>query len=184
MSSSNSLFCSSWIFCAIGTDKKVTSIHLVGEKRLEWAQCVIRQPLSLAMLASTIARQLYSAACWKPSWQLFLAQGNSSNYSLETYLTIDKTQRYSFLSMSATLSNLYEGWLQVLLHCSRLSESLFLPCGIENCQLKQYSHAYQLSVCAKVKTMDVCACVLSRTAERYENRNVLTSKWSYNGTEH
>ena len=42
----------------------------------------------------------------------FLARGKCSNYSLETYLTIDKIQKiYSFLSMSATLSSLYEGWL-------------------------------------------------------------------------
>ena len=41
----------------------------------------------------------------------FLARGDHSNYSLETYLTIDKIQRYSFLSMSATLLSLYKGWL-------------------------------------------------------------------------
>ena len=70
----------------------------------------------------------------------------------------------------------------MLLCHSWLPESSFLPRDIENGQLLQYGHAYQLSVCANVKTMD--ACVLPRTAERCDNENVLTSKRSYNGTEH
>ena len=73
--------------------------------------------------------------------------------------------------------------LAVLLCRSRLPESSFLPHSIENGQLLQYGHAYQLSVCANVKTMDARACVLPRTAERCENGNVLTSKRSCNGTE-
>ena len=57
-----------------------------------------------------IATQLYSATRWSQADSSF-ARGDRSNYSREMYLTIDKTQRYSFLSMSATLSSLYEGWL-------------------------------------------------------------------------
>ena len=37
-------------------------------------------------------------------------------------------------------------------------------------QLLQYSHAYQLSVCANVKMMDARVCVLPRTTERCENK--------------
>ena len=59
----------------------------------------------------------------------------------------------------------------MLLCHSRLPESSFLPRGIENGQLLQYSHAYQLSVCANVKTMDAHACVLPRTAEQCDNEN-------------
>ena len=73
--------------------------------------------------------------------------------------------------------------LAVLLCHSQLPESLFLPRGIENGQLLQYGHAYQLSVCMNVKTMDAHARVLHRTAERCENGNVLTTKRSCNGTE-
>ncbi len=39
-----------------------------------------------------------------------------------------------------------------------VSWSLFLSRGIENGQLLQYGHAYQLSVCANVKTMDARMC--------------------------
>ena len=44
----------------------------------------------------------------------------------------------------------------MLFHHSQLPESSFLPRGIENGQLLQYSHAYQLSTCTNVKMMDVC----------------------------
>jgi hypothetical protein len=60
------------------------------------------------------------------------------------------------------------------------SRSLFLSRGIENGQLLQYGHAYQLSVCANVKTMDARACV---PAERCENGNDMIPNGSYNGTE-
>jgi hypothetical protein len=59
-----------------------------------------------------------------------------------------------------------------LLHGSQLLKSLFLPRGIENDQLLQYGHAYQLSGRANVKTTDACA----RTAEQYENGNAVTLK--------
>ena len=55
------------------------------------------------------------------------------------------------------------------------SRKLFLPRGIENGRLLQCSHAYQLSVCTNVKTVDAHVCVLPRIAEQCENRNVLTS---------
>ena len=48
----------------------------------------------------------------------------------------------------------------MLIHRSRLPESSFLPHGIEKGRLLQYGHAYQLSVCANVKAMDVRVCVL------------------------
>ena len=47
--------------------------------------------------------------------------------------------------------------LVVLLRCSRLLESSFLPRSIENGWLLQYGHAYQLSVLANVNTR---TCVL------------------------
>ena len=40
----------------------------------------------------------------------------------------------------------------VELRCSWLLESSFLPHGIKNGQLLLYGHAYQLSICANVKT--------------------------------
>ena len=71
------------------------------------------------------------------------------------YLTIDNTQRYSFLTTSTTLLK----GLIVLLHRSWLHESSFFPCGIKNSQLLQYSHTYQISVYTNVKTMYARACV-------------------------
>ena len=41
----------------------------------------------------------------------FLARGDRSNYSCETYLAINKIQKYSFLSMSTTLLSRCKGWL-------------------------------------------------------------------------
>ena len=60
--------------------------------------------------------------------------------------------------------------LVVLIRCSWLFESSFLPCSIKNGQLLQYSHAYQLSFLTNVKT---CVCILLRTAERCENGNTM-----------
>ena len=48
----------------------------------------------------------------------------------------------------------------MLLRGSLLLKSLFFPCGIENDQLLQYSHAYQLSDCVNVKTIDARVRVL------------------------
>ena len=48
----------------------------------------------------------------------------------------------------------------MLLCGSLLLESSFLPHGIENDQLLQYSHAYKLSDCANIKTIDTRAYVL------------------------
>jgi hypothetical protein len=55
--------------------------------------------------------------------------------------------------------------LVVLLHGSRLLKSSFLPRGIENGQLLQYGHAYQLSVRGNVKTMYARARVLRNSAK-------------------
>ena len=74
-------------------------------------------------------------------------RGDYSNYSCETYLVIDRIQNCSILSMPATLLSQYEGWLSF----SIAHGFSFLPCGIKNGQLLQYSHAYQLSLLANVK---------------------------------
>jgi hypothetical protein len=130
-------------------------------------------------LAFTITRRLYSAVRWKPRRQFFV-QGDRSNYSREMYLATDKTQNDSLLSTSAVLGSLYIRGLIVLLRGSWLLKSSFLPRGTENGQLLQYGHAYQLSVRAKVKTMDA----REHTAEQCENGNAIISKRSYNETEH
>ena len=71
---------------------------------------------------------------------------------------IHKTQRYSFLSTSSNY--------QVSMRVDCASPSLTASsCGIENSQLLQYGHAYQLSICANLKTMDARVCILARTKE-------------------
>jgi hypothetical protein len=69
-----------------------------------------------------------------------------------------------------------------LLRGSRLLKSLFLPRGIENGQLLQYSHAYQLSGHANVKTMDARARVLwnGTKMEMLSPQNNRTTKWNVN----
>jgi hypothetical protein len=59
----------------------------------------------------------------------------------------------------------------VLLRGSQLLENSFLPRGIENGQLLQYGHAYQLIVRANVKAIDVRAREYCMHAERCKNGN-------------
>jgi hypothetical protein len=94
----------------------------------------------------------------------FFVRGDRWNYSHETYLATD----------SESVQGLDE-----LLRGSRLLKSLFLPRGIENGQLLQYGHAYQLSGRVNVKMMDARTSAM----EQCENRNAITSKRSYNQTE-
>ena len=97
------------------------------------------------------------------TWLLVGGQANfaridRSNYSCKTHLTINKTQRYSFLSTSATLSSLHEGWL-----C--FSVAYGFP------KVHFFHAAYEWSImviwsCVSIKhlrerkMMDACACVL------------------------
>jgi hypothetical protein len=69
-----------------------------------------------------------------------------------------------------------------LLRGSRLLKSLFLPRGIENGQLLQYSHAYQLSGRANMETMDARARVLWNGAktETLSPRNNRTTERNVN----
>jgi hypothetical protein len=55
------------------------------------------------------------------------------------------------------------------------SRSFFLSHGIENGQLLQYGHAYQLSVCANVKTMDarVHTRGMARKWKRYHIKRII-----------
>ena len=105
------------------------------------------------------------------------AQDDRLNYSCETYLAIDKIPKTQLSFHICYLIELVRG-LVVLLRCSRLLESSFLPCGIENGQLLQYGHAYQLSFLMNVKT-----CILLRTAERCENGNAMHLNDCANKTE-
>jgi hypothetical protein len=86
----------------------------------------------------------------------------------------DKPTEFSCTCMLASLV--------VLLRGSQSLKSSFLPRGIENGQLLQYGHSYQLSVCANVKTMYMYARAC--TVERCENGNALISKRLYNEMEY
>ena len=106
-----------------------------------------------------IARRL-----WLPvSCRLFeakpIVQSDCSNCSCEASLVGDKTQNNSLLSTSVTLVNLYEGLLcfSVLTY---FSKARIFHTAIEDGQLSQYGHAYQLNDCMNIKMMDARTCVL------------------------
>ena len=94
--------------------------------------------------------------------------GNHSNCSHEACLVGDKTQNNSLHSRSSTLASLYGGLCLSML--TYFSEAQIFHTAIENSQLLQYSHAYQLKDCTNVKMMDACTRIA--TSERYKTETV------------
>ena len=88
-----------------------------------------------------------------------IVRGDRSNCLCEASLVGDKTWNNSLLFTSATLASLYEGLLcfSVLTY---FSKARIFHAAIENSQLLQYGHAYQLNDRTNVKTMDARTRVL------------------------
>ena len=86
----------------------------------------------------------------------FFAQGDCLNYSWN--VPDDRQDTKIQPSFDVCYINKSVQGLIELLCRSWLLESSFLPHGIENSQLLQYDHAYQLSFCMNIKTMDMHAC--------------------------
>ena len=113
-----------------------------------------------------------------------IVRGNHSNCSHEACLVGDKTQNNSLHSRSSTLASLYGGLL-CLSMLTYFSEAQIFHTAIENSQLLQYSHAYQLKDCTNVKMMDACTHILLATSERYETEMVASqnnhaTEWNIN----
>ena len=123
---------------------------------------------------------------WLPvSCHLFetklIVRGDHSNCLHKASLEGDKTQNNSLLSTSATLASLYEGLLcfSVLTY---LSKAWIFHATIENGQLLQYGHAYQLNNRTNVKTMDMRTRVLRNDAktETFAPQNDRATEWNVN----
>ena len=129
--------------------------------------------LALSMILGSVSRLLHCVLRSLGDWLLVICRsfeakpivrGDRSNCSCEASLVGDKAQNNSLLSTSATLASLYEGLLcfSVLTYFSKVR---IFHATIENGQLLQYGHTYQLNDHTNVKTMDARTRVLRNGAK-------------------
>ena len=93
-----------------------------------------------------------------------IVRGDRSNCLCEASLVGDKTQNNSLLSTSATLVSLYEE-LPCFSVLTYFSKARIFHAAIENGQLLQYGHAYQIKQSHERKTMDARMRVLQNGAK-------------------
>ena len=137
--------------------------------------------LALSMIVGSVSRLLHCFTIARRLWRRVssrsieakpIVRGDRSNCSCEESLVGDKTQSNSLLSTCAKLASLYEELLCFSVLTYFLKARIFYA-AIENGQLLQYGHAYQLNDRTNTKTMDARMRVLRNGAitETFAPRN-------------